>query len=120
MCASPIRRALSTIQTHRVAHLLMGGQACVFYGAARCCRTLDLALLPEPANLQLLETALLDLDAKAIAVPPPTLVRLQVGLALHFRCRRADVSGLRIDVMTHMRGCRGEEVVRTTCARGIA
>ncbi len=82
----------------------MGGQACVLYGAAEFSRDLDLALLPEPANLQQLETALLDLDAKAIAVPPPTLVHLQAGLALHFRCRRADVSGLRIDIMTHMRG----------------
>lgn len=34
MIPSPIRKALSTIQKHRVAHLLMGGQACVLYGAA--------------------------------------------------------------------------------------
>jgi hypothetical protein len=38
---SPIRRALSTIRTHRVAHLLMGGQACVLYGAAEFSRDLD-------------------------------------------------------------------------------
>lgn len=82
----------------------MGGQACVLYGAAEFSRDLDLALLPDPANLQQLEVALLELDAKAIAVPPPTLVHLQAGLAIHFRCRRADVSGLRIDIMTHMRG----------------
>ena len=104
MIPSPIRRALSTIQKHRVAHLLMGGQACVLYGAAEFSRSLDLALLPDPANLQQLDGALLELDAKSIAVPPPDLAYLQAGLALHFRCRREDVAGLRIDIMTHMRG----------------
>jgi hypothetical protein len=31
----------------------MGGQACVLYGAAEFSRDLDLALLPDPANLTL-------------------------------------------------------------------
>jgi len=48
---SPIRKALSTIRRHQVAHLLMGGQACVLYGAAEFSRDLDLALLPDPTNL---------------------------------------------------------------------
>jgi hypothetical protein len=39
---SPIRKALSTIRRHRVAHLLMGGQACMLYGAAEFSRDLDL------------------------------------------------------------------------------
>lgn len=104
MIPSPIRRALSTIQKHRVAHLLMGGQACVLYGAAEFSRDLDLALLPDPANLQQLDGALLELDARPIAVPPPDLSHLQAGLAIHFRCRREDVAGLRIDIMTRMRG----------------
>jgi hypothetical protein len=55
---SPIRKALSTIQKHRVAHLLMGGQACVLYDAAEFSRDLDLALLPDPANLDRLEAEL--------------------------------------------------------------
>lgn len=104
MIPSPIRRALSTIQKHRVAHLLMGGQACVLYGAAEFSRDLDLALLPDPANLQRLDVALVELDATAIAIPPPALEHLQAGLAIHFRCRRTDVAGLRIDVMARMRG----------------
>ena len=33
----------------------MGGQACVLYGAAEFSRDLDLALLPDPANLDRLE-----------------------------------------------------------------
>jgi len=32
---TPIRQVLSTIQTNGVQALLMGGQACVFYGAAQ-------------------------------------------------------------------------------------
>ncbi len=97
-------KALSTIRKHRVAHLLMGGQACVLYGAAEFSRDLDLALLPEPANLDRLEGALAELEAAVIAVPPLSLQALDEGLAVHFRCKHPDVEGLRIDVMTHMRG----------------
>ena len=58
MIPSPIRKALSTIRRHQVAHLLMGGQACVLYGAAEFSRDLDLALLPDPTNLDRLQAAL--------------------------------------------------------------
>jgi hypothetical protein len=101
---SPIRKALSTIRGHRVAHLLLGGQACVLYGAAEFSRDLDLALLPDPTNLDRLQAALADLDAEVIAVPPFSLQLLTEGLAVHFRCRQPEVAGLRIDVMAHMRG----------------
>ncbi|HEX4959810.1 MAG TPA: hypothetical protein VF173_03155 [Thermoanaerobaculia bacterium] len=104
MIPSPIRKALSTIRRHRVAHLLMGGQACVLYGAAEFSRDLDLALLPDPANLDRLEAALAELDAEVIAIPPMALKHLTEGLAVHFRCRQPEVAGLRIDVMSHMRG----------------
>ncbi len=104
MIPSPILKALSTIQTHRVDHLLMGGQACVLYGAAEFSRDLDLALLPDPANLDRLRAALDDLEAEVIAIPPFRLEHLANGLAVHFRCSRPDVAGLRIDVMTQMRG----------------
>jgi hypothetical protein len=92
------------IHRHQVAHLLMGGQACVLYGAAEFSRDLDLALLPDPANLDRLQEALSDLDAEVIAIPPLSLKHLSEGLAVHFRCKRPEVAGLRIDVMTQMRG----------------
>jgi len=38
---NPILRVLSTFQHHRAAYLLMGGQACVFYGAAEFSRDTD-------------------------------------------------------------------------------
>ncbi len=104
MIPSPILKALSTIRTHRVDHLLMGGQACVLYGAAEFSRDLDLALLGDPANLDRLREALGDLEAEVIAVPPFESEHLAEGLAVHFRCARGDVAGLRIDVMTRLRG----------------
>jgi hypothetical protein len=36
---------------HRVRALLMGGQACVFYGAAEFSRDTDLLVLADAANL---------------------------------------------------------------------
>jgi len=77
----------------------MGGQACVLYGAAEFSRDLDLALLPDPTNLDRLRAALAELDAEVIAVPPLTLKHLAAGLAVHFRCRQPEVAVLRIDVM---------------------
>jgi hypothetical protein len=41
---TPIRQVLSTIQTNGVQALLMGGQACVFYGAAQVSQDVDLVL----------------------------------------------------------------------------
>ena len=82
----------------------MGGQACVLYGAAEFSRDLDLALLSDPVNLDRLRAALGDLKAQVIAVPPFRPEFLDEGLAVHFRCARPDVAGLRIDVMTRMRG----------------
>jgi hypothetical protein len=76
----------------------------VLYGAAEFSRDLDLALLPDPTNLDRLQSALAELDAEVIAVPPLALKHLTEGLAVHFRCRNPEVAGLRIDVMTQMRG----------------
>lgn len=85
--------------------LLMGGQACVFYGAAEFSRDLDLLFLIDPANLERLRRALADLEAENIAVPPFDSRHLARGHAVHFRCRRQDVAGLRIDVMSVLRNC---------------
>ncbi len=82
----------------------MGGQACVLYGAAEFSRDVDLALLSDPANLDRLCGMLSELEATVIAVPPFEPEHLAQGLAVHFRCRRPDLRGLRIDVMTRMRG----------------
>ena len=82
----------------------MGGQACVFYGAAEFSRDLDLVVLADTDNLKRLREALAQLDAQPVAVPPSNFDYLARGHALHFRCRREDVRGLRIDVMSTLRG----------------
>jgi hypothetical protein len=82
----------------------MGGQACVLYGAAEFSRDADLAILAEPSNLQRLELALHELEAERIVVPPFEQRYLEMGLAVHFRCRLAACAGLRIDLMSKMRG----------------
>jgi hypothetical protein len=97
---NPIRKVLSSIHEHRVLALLMGGQACVFYGAAEFSRDTDFAILASPANLARLQRALDDLEADVIAVPPFAAGHLRRGHAIHFRCRHPEAAGLRIDVMT--------------------
>jgi hypothetical protein len=47
---NPIHKVLSSMRTHGVRVLLMGGQACVFYGAAEFNRDTDFAILAETAN----------------------------------------------------------------------
>jgi hypothetical protein len=42
---TPIRQVLSTFQSCGVAALLMGGQACVFYGAAQVSKDIDFVVL---------------------------------------------------------------------------
>ena len=49
---NPIRKVLSTLRSHNVRFLLIGGQACVFYGAAEFSRDTDIVILAEPANLK--------------------------------------------------------------------
>ena len=101
---NPILKVLSSIRAHRVHALLMGGQACVFYGAAEFSRDTDLAILANSENLARLKNALEDLQATVIAVPPFEAKYLRKGHAVHFRCHHPEASGMRIDVMTKMRG----------------
>ena len=82
----------------------MGGQACIFYGAAEFSRDLDLLVLADPDNLAQLRSGLDDLRAESIAVPDFEVQYLRRGHAIQFRCRREDVAGLRIDVMSALRG----------------
>ena len=92
------------MQAHRVRALLMGGQACVFYGAAEFSRDTDFAILAGAANLARLRKALAKLRAEPIAVPPFELKYLRRGHALHFRCQHPEALRMRVDVMSKMRG----------------
>jgi hypothetical protein len=92
------------MRAHRVRALLMGGQACVFYGAAEFSRDTDFAILADEANLARLRRALAELRAELIAVPPLELKYLRRGHAVHFRCQHPEAFRLRVDVMARMRG----------------
>ena len=92
------------MQERRVRALLMGGQACVLYGAAEFSRDIDIAILADPGNLVRLGKALSDLQAELIAVPPLDPKHLRRGHAIHFRCMHPEASRMRIDVMSKMRG----------------
>jgi hypothetical protein len=92
------------MRAHRVRALLMGGQACVFYGAAEFSRDTDFAILADTANLARLQRALADLQAEPIAVPPFELKFLKRGHAVHFRCQHPEALRMRVDVMSKMRG----------------
>jgi hypothetical protein len=82
----------------------MGGQACVFYGAAEFSRDTDFATLADAANLTRLRAALADLAAEQIGVPPCELKYLRSGDAVHFRCQHPEAFRMRVDVMSKMRG----------------
>ena len=92
------------MREHQVQCLLMGGQACVLYGAAEFSRDTDLAILASEENVERLTKAMQALEAEVIAVPPFLLQHLNAGHAVHFRCRHTEAAGMRVDVMSRMRG----------------
>ena len=103
MIPTPIRQVLSTMQANGVQALLMGGQACVFYGAAQVSKDIDFILLAGPENFARLHTALAELQARRIAIPRFDPAALARGHAVHFRCAAPGVEELRVDVMTRLR-----------------
>ena len=104
MIPNPIHKVLSSMRAHRVRALLMGGQACVFYGAAEFSRDVDFAILADVLNLARLRKVLAGLQAEVIAVPPFEIKFLRRGHAVQFRCHHPDAARIRVDVMSKMRG----------------
>jgi len=104
MNQSPIPKVLSTFLRREVKALLIGGQACILYGAAEFSRDIDLAVMISPENLNRLQSALDELKAKRIFVPALSENALLKGHACHFRCQEESVKGLIIDIISVMRG----------------
>lgn len=105
MSAQPaVGHVFDALRRHHVRALLMGGHACIVYGASEFTRDIDLVVLPDDASIASLKAALTDLAAEPIAVPPFDPRYLLAGHALHFRCGRPPVQGLRVDVMSALRG----------------
>jgi hypothetical protein len=82
----------------------MGGQACILYGAAEFSRDIDLAVAVAPRNLARLRAALGELRAEPVFLPALSAAVLRRGHACHFRCRAPGLDGLRIDIMSRLRG----------------
>jgi len=101
---NPILKVLSVMRSYHVQFLLMGGQACIFYGAAEFSRDIDILLLAKPGSLEPLSLALRELKAECIAVPPFSADYLRRGHGVHFRCHHPEANGMRIDVMSVLRG----------------
>ena len=105
MIQNPILKVLSTLKKYNVKCLLIGGQACIAYGAAEFSRDSDFIILCEHENIEKLQSALNALKAKPVYVPPLKMEYLQRGHACHFRCNAQGLQGLRIDILSKMRGC---------------
>ena len=104
MIPTQILRVLSTIRQFDVPVLLMGGQACVLYGAAEYSRDLDVAVGSTDAEVPRLSAAMEALVATVIAVPPFDVSFLRRGHAVHFSVPDSNAPPLRVDIMSHMRG----------------
>ena len=105
MTPNPILKVLSTFRKHKVKSLLIGGQACIIYGASEFSRDSDFVILCNDENIKHLEEALAELKAGVIYVPPLQAEYLERGHACHFRCQAKGARDLRIDVMSKLRGC---------------
>lgn len=113
MAPNPILKVLSTFKKHKVKSLLIGGQACIIYGAAEFSRDSDFVILCNSENIKHLKKALNELKAEPIYFPSLKAEYLERGHACHFRCKARDVLGLRVDIMSNMRGCEAFEKLWT-------
>ena len=105
MTLSPILKVLSTFRKQRVKSLLIGGQACIVYGGAEFSRDSDFVVLASAVNLKALAGALKILKAFPVYYPELTIQYLLKGHACHFRCGGRGVEGLRVDIMSKLKGC---------------
>lgn len=95
MNPNPTQTVLSSMRRHGVRCLLMGGQACVFYGAAEFSRDVDFVILAEPENLRRLQAALHELKAEVIAIPAFEASYLHRGLVILFPVEAAALRSAR-------------------------
>ncbi len=111
MTPNPILKVLSIFKTCEVQCLLIGGQACIIYGAVEFSRDSDFILLADTDNIKRFKNALKVLHAKLVYFPEFQINYLRRGHACHFRCEAKDVKGLRIDILSVLRGCAGFSVL---------
>jgi hypothetical protein len=88
---NPIVKALSAFLKHQVKALLIGGQACIFYGAAEFGRDVDFAVFIDSENLLKINSALAELGAERVFVPDLSEEIPERGHACHFRFPKNDL-----------------------------
>lgn len=105
MIQNPIYKVLSTFSECEVKSLLIGGQACILYGAAEFSRDTDFVILCNLENIKNIKKALKKLKAIRIYVPSLNIKYLLKGHACHFKCQDGYIKGLRVDILAKLRGC---------------
>ena len=101
----PVLFVYSAFLNHHVRFLLMGGQACIFYGVSEFTRDSDFCVFCDKNNLVNLTDALAELKAENTFFPPLKEDYLLQGHACHFLCGIDAAAGFRVDVMAKMRNC---------------
>jgi hypothetical protein len=84
MILNPIPKVLSIFSKYKVKALLIGGQACILYGAAEFSRDIDLVVLISPENLQNIKEALAEMEAEKLFFPELSEEALKKGHACHY------------------------------------
>ena len=80
--------------------LLIGGQACVIYGAKTSTVDLDITILSTNINLAKLKNALEVLEAKpSLASVPLDAALLTRGHSLHYYCGKSGFDNIRFDIL---------------------
>ncbi len=102
---NPILKVLFTFRKFKVKSLLIGGQACIIYGAIEFSRDSDFVVIATPENLKNIKSALDSLQAKRVYFPELTSEYLERGHACHFLCGHSEVKDLRVDIISKLRGC---------------
>ena len=90
MTPNPILKVLSIFKIYEVKCLLIGGQACIIYGAVEFSRDSDFVIIADPENMDRLKNALKALNAAPIYFPEFQINYLLKGHACHFRCEEQE------------------------------
>src|SRR5919109_1119217 len=89
-----------SLDAHRVAWLLISGQATVLYGAADFSEDIDLWIEPSAANTARFRAALADVGAYYYKLTPPLqLPYLKAGHGFHFVLGQSSKDEIFLDVM---------------------
>ena len=95
-----IANFFQSLESHRVAYLLISGQATVLYGAATFSEDIDLWVEPSAENIQRFRAALTQVGARYYKLTPPLEPRyLTAGHGFHFVLGADTATAMFLDIM---------------------